>query len=448
MPLFSKILIANRGDVALRVIRACQELGIKTVIIHSEADTDSMPVRFADESVCVGPAPSKNSYLNMLSIISAGDITGVDAIHPGLGFLSENAEFAKMVQEHEMVFIGPKPEHIQSMGDKITAKKTMAAFNVPSIPGSVGAVETEEEALSEALKIGFPILLKATAGGGGKGMKVARSKEELLEAFQLASSEAEANFGNKQLYMERYLLNPRHIEAQIIGDSHGNVVFLGERDCSIQRRHQKIWEEAPSPALTINERSQLQAIVVNAVKKMGYLGVGTIEFLYEKGEFFFMEMNTRLQVEHPITEMITGIDLVKEQIKVAAGFPLSFTQEDIILKGHSIECRINAEDSETFIPSPGKILAYHAPGGLGVRVDSHLYNGYHVPPYYDSLVSKLIIHGNTREEALSRLQRALKEYVIDGISTNIPLHQKLVLNEDIQKGDYTIHWLENYLKTN
>ncbi len=447
-PLFKKILIANRGEIALRILRACREMGIKTVAVHSTADSDSMHVRLADESVCIGSAPSKNSYLNMAALISAAEVTGAEAIHPGVGFLSENEKFAAMVEEHKMTFIGPTPHHIAIMGDKISAKNTMIALGVPVVPGSAGSVSTDEEALSAAKAIGYPILIKATSGGGGKGMKVAHNDDELLANVRLAKIEAKANFGNDEVYMERYLGAPRHIEVQIICDTHGNVVHLGERDCSIQRRHQKVWEEAPSPGLTQKDRERLGDIVTQAMQKMGYRGVGTLEFLFEKGEFFFMEMNTRIQVEHPITEMVTGVDLVREQIRVAAGHKLSFTQEDINIKGHAIECRINAEDAVTFIPSPGKVTGYHAPGGIGIRVDSHLYHGYTVPPHYDSLVSKLIVFGDTREECLTRVERALFEYAIDGISTTIPLHQRLAKEKDIQSGDYTIHWLEKKLKEN
>lgn len=444
-PLFDKILIANRGEIALRILRACREMGIKTVAVHSTADATSMHVRLADESVCIGGPSSRESYLNMPAIISAADITGAKAIHPGVGFLSENSAFAQMVEEHDMVFIGPSPKHIDMMGDKITAKKTMIELGVPVVPGSAEIVTTDEDALETAHKIGYPILIKATNGGGGKGMKVAQNSEELLPALKLAKIEAKANFGSDEVYMERYLKCPRHIEVQILADNFGNVVHLGERDCSIQRNHQKIWEEAPSPGLDTNARDSLGQLVAKAMSKMGYRGVGTLEFLYENGEFFFMEMNTRLQVEHPITEMVTGIDLVKEQISVAAGLPLNYKQSDIHIKGHAIECRINAENPETFIPSPGTINTYHAPGGWGVRIDSHLYQGYKVPPHYDSLVAKLIIYGHSREECLRRVNRALHEYVINGIDTLIPLHQKLVRENDIISGDYDIHWLEKKL---
>jgi acetyl-CoA carboxylase biotin carboxylase subunit len=444
-PLFEKILIANRGEIALRILRACREMGIKTVAVHSTADSDSMHVRLADESVCIGPAPSRDSYLNMAAILSAADISGADAIHPGVGFLSENATFARMIEEHGKVFIGPTPEHIEMMGDKITAKKTMMGLGVPVVPGSDGGIRDEEHAIEAAEKIGFPVLIKATSGGGGKGMKVARSKEEVGQAFRLARTEAKANFGNDEVYMERYLGQPRHIEVQVLADQYGNAINLGERDCSIQRRHQKIWEEAPSPALNVESREKLGKVVNAAISKMGYRGLGTLEFLYENGEFFFMEMNTRIQVEHPITELVTGVDLVKEQIKVAAGEKLSMTQDDIKITGHAIECRINAENAETFIPSPGEVTRYHAPGGWGVRIDSHLYQGYRVPPYYDSLVAKLVIYGHDRAECISRVERALKEYVIDGIDTIIPLHQRLAKEEDILSGNYDIHWLEKKL---
>lgn len=444
-PLFNKILIANRGEIALRILRACRELGIKTVAIHSTADADSMHVRLADETVCIGPAPSRDSYLNIPAILSAADITGADAIHPGVGFLSENATFARMVEEHGMVFIGPTPEHIEMMGDKITAKKTMIALGVPVVPGSDGGVDTEEQALSMAEQIGFPILIKATSGGGGKGMKVALNRQELPQALRLARAEAKANFGNDQVYMERYLNAPRHIEVQVLADGQGNAINLGERDCSIQRRHQKIWEEAPSPGLSHQERSTLGEIVNKAMQKMGYRGVGTLEFLYENQEFFFMEMNTRIQVEHPITEMVTGIDLVKEQIKVAAGLPLTMSQSDVKVNGHAIECRVNAENPETFIPSPGQVTRYHAPGGWGVRVDSHLFQGYRVPPHYDSLVAKLVVYGHTRDECIKRVDRALREFVIEGIETIIPLHQRLAKEPAIISGAYDIHWLEKKL---
>ena len=444
--MISKILIANRGEVALRIMRACKDLGIKTVAVHSTADAESMHVRLADESVCIGAGPSKDSYLNVPAILTAADISGVDAIHPGVGFLAENAAFAAMVEEHDFIFIGPTPEHITTMGDKITAKETAIKLGLPCVPGSKGAVESLDDAKKMAQEIGYPVLIKAAAGGGGKGMKVATTDSEIESAYSLARAEAKANFGNDAVYMEKYLSHPRHIEVQVLADQHGNVVHLGERDCSIQRRHQKVWEEARSPALSEKERKELGDVVLKAMSSLGYRGVGTLEFLYEDGRFYFIEMNTRLQVEHPISEMITGIDLVREQIKVAAGEKLPFTQDDIVFKGHAIECRINAEHPETFIPSPGKIQNYLAPGGIGVRIDSHLFTGYSIPPYYDSLVAKLIVHGDTREECISRLRRALSEYVITGIQTLIPLHQQLANDPDIIKGEYNIHWLEKWLK--
>ncbi|MBY0501937.1 MAG: acetyl-CoA carboxylase biotin carboxylase subunit [Alphaproteobacteria bacterium] len=443
--MFHKVLIANRGEIALRILRACREMDIKTVAVHSSADSDAMHVRLADESVCIGPAPSRDSYLNMQAILSAADVSGADAIHPGVGFLSENPTFAEMVEEHGMAFIGPTPEHIRLMGDKITAKETALKLGIPVVPGSEGALDPNSDIDALAARIGFPILIKAASGGGGKGMKVARNPEELEQAFRLARAEAKANFGNDQVYMEKYLGRPRHIEVQVIADGLGNVAHLGERDCSLQRRHQKVWEEAPSPAISPQTRTELGETVSKAIKKLNYRGVGTIEFLYEDGAFYFIEMNTRLQVEHPITEMITGIDLVREQIRVAAGLPLSFRQKDIIFKGHAIECRINAEDPETFIPSPGKIQDYLTPGGYGVRVDSPMYQGYQIPPHYDSLIAKLIVHGDTREECLHRVRRALHEYVITGVNTLLPLHRELADDCDISKGDYDIHWLEKWL---
>lgn len=446
MAYFSKILIANRGEIALRVLRACRELGIRTVAVHSTADATSMHVRLADESVCIGPAPSKSSYLNMPALISAADITGARAIHPGVGFLSENATFAQMVNDHGMTFIGPTPEHIRTMGDKISAKKTMKELGIPVTPGSEGSIDSNEQAIDEAKKIGFPIIVKATSGGGGKGMQVVHNMEELLPAIAIAKREALNNFGSDQVYMERYLARPRHIEVQILADHFGNVVHLGERDCSIQRRHQKIWEEAPSPGLNDAERQKLGEIILHSMPRMGYRGVGTLEFLYENGEFFFMEMNTRIQVEHPITEMVTGIDLVKEQIRVAAGEPLGYTQDDITWKGHAIECRVNAEHPETFAPSPGTVTNYHVPGGWGVRVDSHLYSGYQIPPHYDSLVSKLVAHGRTRQECIAILKRAISEYVIGGVNTLLPLHATLANDPEMATGDYDIHWLEKWLR--
>jgi acetyl-CoA carboxylase biotin carboxylase subunit len=443
--MFSKILIANRGEIALRIHRACREMGIKTVAVHSTTDHDAMHVRLADESVCIGPAPAKDSYLNKAAIIAAATITNADAIHPGYGFLSENADFAQMVEEHGIAFIGPSPDHIRMMGDKITAKQAAISVGIPCVPGSAGGIDSEEQALEEAQRIGYPVLIKATAGGGGKGMKHAGSPEELREAFRLARSEAKAAFGNPDVYMEKYLQKPRHIEMQVLADSHGNVVHLGERDCSLQRRHQKVLEEAPSPVLSPEARARIGRITAEAIKKLGYRNAGTIEFLYENGEFYFIEMNTRLQVEHPVTEAITGIDIVREQIRIAAGEPLGYGQEQVRFQGHAIECRINAEDPVTFAPSPGKVGNYHAPGGLGVRVDSGLYSGYKVPPNYDSMVAKLIVYGTNREECVMRARRALGEFVIEGIKTTIPLHMRLVQAEDFIKGDYDIHWLEKFV---
>ena len=444
--MFEKILIANRGEIALRVHRACKEMGISTVAVHSEADAGAMWVRLADESVCIGPAPAAKSYLNIPSIIAAAEITGAQAIHPGYGFLSENARFAEIVGAHGFTFIGPKPDHIRLMGDKITAKQAVKDAGIPVVPGSDGALTTEEEAFAAAKTIGFPVLIKAAAGGGGRGMKVALTEDDLAEAVSTARSEAKAAFGDDAVYMERYLQTPRHIELQVVADSHGNVVHLGERDCSLQRRHQKVLEEAPSPVIDAAARAKIGKVVVDAVRAIGYLGVGTIEFLYENGEFFFIEMNTRLQVEHPVTEAITGIDLVREQIRIAAGLPLSFRQEDVVFEGHAIECRINAENAKTFVPSPGLVTGFHAPGGLGVRLDSALYAGYSIPPYYDSLVGKLIVHGRDREECIARLNRCLGEIVVGGIDTNIALFQELLSQPDILAGDYNIHWLENWMK--
>ncbi|PCI51586.1 MAG: acetyl-CoA carboxylase biotin carboxylase subunit [Alphaproteobacteria bacterium] len=443
--MFDKILIANRGEIALRIHRACQEMGIATVAVHSTADEDAMHVRLADESVCIGPPASKDSYLNIPSIISAAEITGADAIHPGYGFLSESDKFAEIVAEHNLEFIGPTADHIRLMGDKISAKKVVKKLGIPVVPGSDGEVRDIAEAEKTAKKIGYPVIVKAASGGGGRGMKVVHDENQLGNAIMACKKEAAASFGDGTVYLEKYLTLPRHIEFQIIADKHGNVCHLGERDCSLQRRHQKILEEAPSPALNTDEQTRMGKVVRKAIQSLGYIGVGTIEFLYEDGEFYFIEMNTRLQVEHPITEMITGIDLVREQIRVAAGLPLSFTQEDVKFSGHSIECRINAEDPFTFVPSPGKIGDYHTPGGLGVRVDSGIYSGYTIPPYYDSMIAKLIVHGKTRNECLMRLRRALGEYVIDGIKTTIPLHQSLIRETDFINGAYDIHWLENYL---
>ena len=444
--MFKKVLIANRGEIALRVHRACKEMGIATVAIHSEADKDAMHVRLADESVCVGPNSATDSYLNIPAIISACEITGADAVHPGYGFLSENARFAEIVEAHDMAFIGPTAEHIRIMGDKITAKETVMAAGIPVVPGSDGGVNDLAEAREVAEKVGFPLLVKAAAGGGGRGMRLAETPDKLDEALAAAQQEALAAFGNGEVYLERYLTGGRHIEIQVLADTHGNVVHLGERDCSLQRRNQKVLEEAPSPTLTAEEREKIGMIVANAVKKIGYRGAGTIEFLYENGEFFFIEMNTRLQVEHPVTEEITGIDLVREQIRVAAGLPLNYDQNDVTFKGHAIECRINAENPKTFAPSPGKVIDFHAPGGMNTRLDSALYAGYSIPPYYDSLIGKLIVWGNTREGAMLRLRRALGEMVISGVQTTIPLHEALLDDPDFQKGEYNIHWLENWLK--
>ena len=445
--MFEKILIANRGEIALRIHRACKEMGISTVAVHSEADASAMHVHLADESVCIGPASAAKSYLNVPSIIAACEITGAQAIHPGYGFLSENARFAEIVGAHGYTFIGPKPEHIRMMGDKIAAKTAVKAAGIPVVPGSDGGVTTEEEAMAAAREIGFPVLIKAAAGGGGRGMKVALDEEGLAEAVSTARSEARSAFGDDTVYLERYLQKPRHIELQVIADSFGNVVHLGERDCSLQRRHQKVLEEAPSPAIDAETRARIGKVVVDAIRAIGYLGVGTIEFLYEDGEFFFIEMNTRLQVEHPVTEAITGIDLVREQIRIAAGLPLSFRQEDIVFEGHAIECRINAENPRTFTPSPGLVTDFHAPGGLGVRLDSAIYAGYSIPPYYDSLIGKLIVHGRDRAECVARMRRCLSEMVVGGIETTIPLFQDLLVQPDILAGDYNIHWLEQWIKS-
>jgi acetyl-CoA carboxylase biotin carboxylase subunit len=443
--LFEKVLIANRGEIALRIHRACREMGIQTVAVHSTADADAMHVRLADEAVCIGPASARESYLNIPAILTAATITGADAIHPGIGFMSENAQFAQMVEEHGFTFIGPTPEHIRIMGDKVTAKKTVLDLGLPVVPGSPGPVETFEEAVAVAEHTGYPVLIKAAAGGGGKGMKVAWSADQLREAYQLARGEARAAFGNDQVYMERYLSKPRHIEIQLLGDMHGNAVHFGERDCSVQRRHQKVVEEAPSPALNAEQREFIGNLAARTTSELGYRGVGTMEFLFEDGEFFFIEMNTRLQVEHTITEMITSIDLVREQIRVATGAPLGYTQSDIRFHGHAIECRVNAEHPETFLPSPGKIDGYHAPGGLGVRVDSALYDGYRVPPHYDSLIAKLVVHGTTRNECMMRLRRALEEFVIGGIDTSLPLHRRIIAEPNFINGDYDIHWLEHLM---
>jgi acetyl-CoA carboxylase biotin carboxylase subunit len=443
--MFDKILIANRGEIALRIHRACKEMGIATVAVHSTADTTAMHVRLADESVCIGPAPAAKSYLNIPSIIAACEITGAEAVHPGYGFLSENARFAEIVTAHGLTFIGPRPEHIRVMGDKIAAKAAVKAAGIPVVPGSEGALETEPEALAAAESIGYPVLIKAAAGGGGRGMKVARTPEEVADAWSTARAEAKAAFGDDHVYMERYLATPRHIEVQVIADAFGAVCHLGERDCSLQRRHQKLMEEAPSPAIDPAARARIGQVVVDAIRAIGYLGVGTIEFLYENGEFFFIEMNTRLQVEHPVTEAITGIDLVREQIRIAAGLPLSFTQEDVTFEGHAIECRINAENPRSFMASPGLVTDFHSPGGLGVRLDSALYAGYSIPPYYDSLVAKLIVHGRDRTECIARLRRSLAEMVVAGVETSIPLFQDLLVEPDILDGHYDIHWLERWI---
>jgi acetyl-CoA carboxylase biotin carboxylase subunit len=443
--MFDKILIANRGEIALRILRAAKELGIATVAVHSTADAEAMHVKLADESVCIGPPPARDSYLNIPALLSACEITGADALHPGYGFLAENARFAEILNEHQITFIGPKPEHIRLMGDKIEAKRTAKRLGIPCVPGSEGGIDDDDAAKRIAAEIGYPVLVKAAAGGGGRGMKVARSEDDLLNALHTARSEAKAAFDDDAVYLEKYLEKPRHIEIQILGDGLGNAVHLGERDCSLQRRHQKVWEEGPSPALNPEERARIGAACAQAMLELGYTGAGTIEFLYEDGEFFFIEMNTRIQVEHPVTEMITGLDLVNEQIRIAAGAPLSVTQDEVSFWGHAIECRVNAENPETFRPSPGRVAYFHPPGGVGVRVDSAVYQGYSIPPNYDSLVGKLIVHGRTRTEALMRLRRALDEFVVDGIDTTLPLFRRLVRNPDIQNGFYDIHWLEKFL---
>ncbi|MGH1465154.1 MAG: acetyl-CoA carboxylase biotin carboxylase subunit [Cognatishimia sp.] len=444
--MFDKILIANRGEIALRVIRACREMGIKSVAVHSTADADAMHVRMADEAICIGPASGTESYLNIASIIAACEVTGAQAIHPGYGFLSENAKFVQIVEDHDLTFIGPTADHIRIMGDKITAKDTISALGVPCVPGSAGGVPNLEEAKRIGAEIGYPVIIKATAGGGGKGMKVAQTAADMESAFQTARAEGKSNFGNDEVYIEKYLTTPRHIEIQVFGDGKGNAVHLGERDCSLQRRHQKVFEEAPGPCITPEERAKIGKICADAVADINYIGAGTIEFLYENGEFYFIEMNTRLQVEHPVTESIFGVDLVREQIRVAEGLPMSFTQDDLEINGHSIEVRINAERLPNFAPCPGKITHFHAPGGLGVRMDSALYDGYSIPPYYDSLIGKLIVHGRDRQEALSRLNRALGELIVDGIDTTIPLFSQLLQEDDIHSGDYNIHWLEKWLE--
>jgi acetyl-CoA carboxylase, biotin carboxylase subunit len=443
--MFDKILIANRGEIALRILRAAKELGIATVAVHSTADSEAMHVKLADESVCIGPPPARDSYLNVPSLLAACEITGADAVHPGYGFLSENARFAEILGEHNITFIGPRPEHIRMMGDKIEAKRTAVRLGIPCVPGSAGAVSDDAEALRVGAEIGYPVLVKAAAGGGGRGMKVALTAEEMPGAISTAKAEAKAAFGDDAVYLEKYLQKPRHIEIQVLGDGQGRAIHLGERDCSLQRRHQKIWEEGPSPALNAGQREEIGAIVARAMAELQYIGVGTVEFLYEDGRFYFIEMNTRIQVEHPVTEMITGIDLVNEQIKIAAGSPLTIAQEDVRITGAAIECRVNAEHARTFTPSPGRIAYFHPPGGLGVRVDSAVYQGYVIPPFYDSLVGKLIVHGRSRTEALMRLRRALDEFIVDGVETTLPLFRTLVRNTDIQNGLYDIHWLEEFL---
>ena len=443
--MFDKILIANRGEIALRVLRAAKELGIATVAVYSTADKEAMHVKLADESVCIGPPPARDSYLNVPALLAACEITGADAVHPGYGFLAENARFADILAEHGIAFIGPKGEHIRLMGDKIEAKRTAARLGIPCVPGSDGAIADEVEAAKIAAEIGYPVLVKSAAGGGGRGMKVANSAAELLNAISNAKIEAKTAFGDDSVYLEKYLAKPRHIEVQVLGDGKGHAIHLGERDCSLQRRHQKVWEEGPSPALNATQREEIGAIVARAMAELGYVGVGTIEFLYEDGQFYFIEMNTRIQVEHPVTEMITGIDLVNEQIKIAAGSPLTIMQEDVRIHGAAIECRVNAEHARTFMPSPGRIAYFHPPGGLGVRVDSAAYQGYVIPPYYDSLIGKLIVHGRTRTEALMRLRRALDEFIVDGVETTLPLFRDLVRNTDVQNGQYDIHWLEEFL---
>ncbi|MBJ2151675.1 acetyl-CoA carboxylase biotin carboxylase subunit [Paracoccus sp. IB05] len=443
--MFEKLLIANRGEIALRVIRACREMGIKSVAVHSTADTDAMHVRLADESVCIGPAASSGSYLNKAAVISACEISGAQAVHPGYGFLSENADFAQALEDHGITFIGPTAQHIRIMGDKITAKETAKELGIPVVPGSDGGVPDYETAQRVAKEIGYPVIIKATAGGGGRGMKTALTEADLEIAFRTARSESKAAFGNDEVYIEKYLQKPRHIEIQVFGDGKGNAVHLGERDCSLQRRHQKVFEEAPGPVITPKLRAEIGKVCADAVAKINYIGAGTVEFLYEDGKFYFIEMNTRLQVEHPVTEFIYGVDLVREQIRVAAGLPMSFAQADLEVNGHAIEVRINAEKLPNFTPSPGRVKTFHAPGGLGVRMDSALYGGYSIPPYYDSLIGKLIVHGRDRPEALARLRRALGELVVDGIETTVPLFEALLNEPDIQSGDYNIHWLEKWL---
>jgi acetyl-CoA carboxylase biotin carboxylase subunit len=443
--MFEKILIANRGEIALRVLRACKELGIPTVAVHSTADADAMHVRLADESVCIGPPPARDSYLNVPALLAACEITGADAVHPGYGFLSENARFAEILGEHGVQFIGPRPEHIRLMGDKIEAKRTVKRLGIPVVPGSEGGVSSDVDALAIARDIGFPVLVKAAAGGGGRGMKVARGEADLAVALATARAEAKAAFGDDAVYLEKYLEQPRHIEIQVLGDGQGRAIHLGERDCSLQRRHQKVLEESPSPALNQEARDRIGEIVAHAIRELNYLGVGTVEFLYEDGRFYFIEMNTRIQVEHPVTEMITDIDLILEQIRIANGAELTIAQTDVKFHGHAIECRINAENPTSFRPSPGRIVHYHPPGGMGVRIDSAVYQGYAIPPYYDSLLGKLIVHGKSRAECLMRLKRALDEFVVDGVETTLPLFRALVREKDILDGSYHIHWLEQFL---
>ncbi len=445
--MFEKVLIANRGEIALRIIRACREMGIKSVAVHSTADSDAMHVRMADESVCIGPPSSGASYLSVPAIISACEITGAQAIHPGYGFLSENAQFVQIVEDHDLTFIGPTAEHIRIMGDKISAKDTMKALGVPCVPGSDGSIATLQEAYRIGTEFGYPVIIKATAGGGGRGMKVAQNEAEMEQAFMTARAEGKAAFGNDEVYIEKYLTTPRHIEIQVFGDGKGKAVHLGERDCSLQRRHQKVFEEAPGPSISAEERAAIGKVCADAVAKINYIGAGTIEFLYENGAFYFIEMNTRLQVEHPVTEAIFGVDLVREQIRVASGLEMSFSQSDLSIDGHAIEVRINAEKLPNFSPCPGKITAYHAPGGLGVRMDSALYAGYSIPPYYDSLIGKLIVHGRDRPEALARLNRALAELIVDGVDSTIPLFEALLNAQEVLSGDYNIHWLEDWLES-
>lgn len=444
--MFKKILIANRGEIALRIIRACREMGIESVVVHSTADANAMAVRLADESVCIGPPAARESYLNIPAILSAASLTGADAIHPGYGFLSENAQFARMVEEHGFTFIGPTPEHIEMMGDKAVAKKTVKDLGLPVVPGSEGLMKSADDGLAIAKKMGFPVLIKAASGGGGKGMQVVREEKEFKECYARAQAESKANFGDDSVYLEKFLENPKHIEIQVFGDTHGNAIHLGERDCSTQRRHQKLVEEGPSPVLNDEIREEIGSLAADVIKRMGYRGAGTIEFLYENGKFYFMEMNTRIQVEHPVTEMITGIDLIAEQIRIAMGQPLTVRKDKLRFRGHSIEIRINAEDPETFTPSPGKITQFHAPGGLGVRFDSAIYTGYSIPPHYDSMVGKLIVHGRDREECIRRLKRSIKETVIEGIKTTLPLHHWILEQPEFISGEYTIHWLEKKLK--